>query len=206
MSWMRHKFASRGRPVPPAPQENALVMAISNGDRGWLQSLLAGGADANVAHRGTLPLPFAARRGEFDIVDSLIAHGADIDARNEKGLTALMDAAVSSHAEMLQGLLARGAKTDKTDYSGKTALHYAAHTLQFGMIESLVMAGADADATDHKDESPRDICEAAGRFALTALESAEKRYAEEQQKKTAALARSLSVMKPAAVRSRIAPR
>lgn len=206
MSWMRHRFAARGKPTPPPERENGIVMAISNGDRHWLGSLLQSGADVNAPHRGTLPLHFAARRGEFDIVDMLIARGADIDARDERGRTALMDAALKKDAAMLAGLLARGADVHQKDYNGQTALHHAAHIGAFDIAAALVIAGAEADAEDYSRQTPRALIKAAGRHAETTLENAEKQHEQMVSQKTAELGRSLCVMKPAAVRSRISPR
>lgn len=202
MGWTRHTNARRGRPVPPPEPENGIVTAISNGDRGWLESLLAAGADANKPHRGTLPLTFAARRGEFDIVDKLLAHGARIDGRDDAGATALMDAVRRDDVDAAHALLARGADVGVAAKNGQTPLHEACAQNDAAMLRVLVLAGASADAADAEGRRPRDICLHGGKYLQSALEDAEKDRAARVQAAAATLQNNITLPRAPVIRPR----
>jgi len=203
MSWMKHSRRG-GRPVPPPERENSLVTAISNGDRGWLATLLRAGADANAPHRGTLPLHLAARRGEFDIVDLLMTHGAKIDGRDDTGRTALMISAGTGEAAEMAALIQRGADVAATDKDGNTAAHHALRALRFDHLVRLVRAGADAAAANHAGETPRSLCAAEGGHALSVLEQAEKDRAKIIAARAATLQQPLTLMPSLTFKPRIA--
>jgi ankyrin repeat protein len=54
-------------------------------------------------------LRFAAKEGRTETVKALLAGGADIDAKNKDGDTALMIATLLGHTETVKALLAEGA-------------------------------------------------------------------------------------------------
>ncbi|WP_428097437.1 ankyrin repeat domain-containing protein [Candidatus Rariloculus sp.] len=86
-------------------------LAASQGDATMIETLLEGGADANeqlpLERR---PLTLAARAGSMDAVGVLLDHGADPNAsENERGTTALMQAADQGHADVMAVLIERGA-------------------------------------------------------------------------------------------------
>ncbi|XP_043687474.1 E3 ubiquitin-protein ligase XBAT33-like [Telopea speciosissima] len=73
------------------------------------------------------PLHFAAAKGHNEIVALLLDNGADVNARNYCGQTALMQACRYGHWEVLQTLLLFRSNVTRADYlSGRTALHFAA--------------------------------------------------------------------------------
>lgn len=203
MSWMKHSRRG-GRPMPPPEHENGIVTAISNNDRGWLATLLRMGADVNAPHRGTLPLHFAARRGAFDIVDQLMAHGANIDTQRDDGKTALMIAAAEGEGKDIAALLLRGANPDAADKNGDTALHHAVRALRFDHLLRLVRAGGNPDAGNHKGETPRQLCAAEGRHALSLLEQAEKDHARTCAAQKATLQQAVAVLPPLQLKPRTA--
>lgn len=67
----------------------------------------------------------AASTGQAEVVSALLARGADPDARDARGRTALMLAAGAGHYETVRRLLAGGATKDLRDVDGKTALDLA---------------------------------------------------------------------------------
>jgi len=67
----------------------AMLTAIAKGDRTTLHHLLAMNANVNFIQNGTTPLHVATEKGYPDIVRILIRHGADINAKNSQGQTAL---------------------------------------------------------------------------------------------------------------------
>ena len=60
------------------------------------------------------------------VIDLLLGRGAELDAADDRGRTALMTAAERGHAEVVEMLVGRGADRTARDKSGKTALDLAA--------------------------------------------------------------------------------
>jgi tetratricopeptide (TPR) repeat protein len=71
------------------------------------------------------PLELAVLGGRKDVVESLIAKGADINAKNKDGSTPLYTAVSNNRTEMAELLIAKGADINAKDESGKTSLHNA---------------------------------------------------------------------------------
>ena len=85
--------------------------------------LLANGADPNLAAQNSTrvaPLHSAVAGGSVEIVRELLAHGADVDARQDLGFTALHGAAVEGIEEMIRLLLDHGADPYAKNDPGKT--------------------------------------------------------------------------------------
>ncbi len=72
-----------------------------------------------------LHLFMAAQRGDLKEVDRLLNLGAQVDACESDGLTALHAAACRGHFTIVQRLLAAGASVYEMDDYGKTALLFA---------------------------------------------------------------------------------
>ncbi|XP_051142471.1 E3 ubiquitin-protein ligase XBAT32 [Andrographis paniculata] len=73
------------------------------------------------------PLHYSAAQGHHEIVSLLLKSGVDIDLRNYRGQTALMQACQYGHWEVVLILMLFRANIHKTDYlNGGTALHLAA--------------------------------------------------------------------------------
>ena len=67
----------------------------------------------------------AARHGKTDVAQALLAAGANIEARNNDGWTALIGAARLGYVDIVQALLAAGAKPRFIDYMNKPLLIWA---------------------------------------------------------------------------------
>ncbi|KAE9601693.1 hypothetical protein Lal_00040615 [Lupinus albus] len=73
------------------------------------------------------PLHYSAAHGHHEIVYLLLESGVDINLRNYRGQTALMQACQHGHWEVVQTLIIFNANIYKADYlNGGTALHLAA--------------------------------------------------------------------------------
>ncbi|KAG2692192.1 hypothetical protein I3843_08G040900 [Carya illinoinensis] len=73
------------------------------------------------------PLHYSASQGHHEIVCLLLESGVDINLRNYRGQTALMQACQHGHWEVVQILVVFGANIHRADYlNGGTALHLAA--------------------------------------------------------------------------------
>jgi ankyrin repeat protein len=129
---------------------------------------------------GNRELLFAARSGGSDIVSILLDAGADVNAKNGEGETAISEAvfhkdrrimelllsrgadvpqagprllmnAARGDANVVKLLIAKGAKADAIGPSGLTALHWAANR---EIAEILLAHGAAADPKDEWGRTP----------------------------------------------------
>jgi ankyrin repeat protein len=85
----------------------------------------------------------AIRDGNHENAQSLLDHGADVDARNEVGDTALMQAAFNADKEMMQLLLRRGANVRARGVYDVTPLLRALHDPS--KVQLLLQQGARID-------------------------------------------------------------
>jgi ankyrin repeat protein len=103
-------------------------------------------------------LATAADRGDADIAEVLIAHGANANAKDKGGNTALHSAAWSGQEDVMKVLLAHGADPDPKCSDGRTPLIDAAGSGASrhgkGCVELLLDRGANVNATDGDGETP----------------------------------------------------
>ncbi len=112
----------------------------------------------------------AAQVGDVDAVWERLGAGADPNAVNAEGMTALHIAAWWQQTEAVRALLAAGADVHVRDPRGRTPLHYAALGGEKHTLALLLAAGADVNLADAQGETPLHL--AARRFkrqAVTAL-------------------------------------
>jgi ankyrin repeat protein len=138
-------------------------------------ALIAHGADVNVAHEMQppqlfplgngiwCPLSLATRLGCHGLMQHLLQHGADVDARDGKGRTALIDAANRGLTEAVQILLDAGADIEaKTKLDGTTALMLAAHDNHLDIVQMLLNRNANINARNGNGESALMLASARG--------------------------------------------
>jgi ankyrin repeat protein len=99
-------------------------------------------------------LVMAAGDGDLAEVKAEIEKGADVNAVDRGGGTALHQAVVSQSLPVVEVLLAAGADVSVADSSGRTALHYAAIYLQPDIAKRLLAVGASVDALDRNGNTP----------------------------------------------------
>ncbi|MCB9420167.1 MAG: ankyrin repeat domain-containing protein [Ardenticatenaceae bacterium] len=117
------------------------------------------GANINVTigggdYDGCSALMMALMRKRFDVADTLIDQGADVNHKRPdehtpdkaRGQTPLWWAANHGHMASAQKLLAKGADVNTPDYHGSTPLTMAASSGHLEMVRFLVEAGADVHA------------------------------------------------------------
>jgi ankyrin repeat protein len=107
--------------------QTALVAAISQGHEDCATQLLE--RHASVSTRdpaGWTPLLFAVFfNASPALIDALLKHGADINAQNDRGVTALHLAAGAGNELLVALLLGQGANRDLATVSGYTPLRLA---------------------------------------------------------------------------------
>lgn len=94
------------------------------------------------------PLQKAARHGENDTIQSLLAKGADINAAPHQGLTPLMWASYFGQEKTVSLLVDKGADVGAKDESRRTALWYAATRGHLGVVKLLASRTSDLSALD----------------------------------------------------------
>jgi ankyrin repeat protein len=85
----------------------------------------------------------AALDGQAKIVKALLKDGADVNAKDHEGRTALMFAAINSHRTTVKILLDQGADVNARAKDGGTALMLAACGDAIEIVQMLLDKGAD---------------------------------------------------------------
>jgi len=117
------------------------------------------------------PVADAARRGDLPALRALVDRGADVNAAQGDGMTALHWAAERGQAEAATLLLARGAAVGAVTRIGRyTPLHLAARGGHAAVVAALLAAKADPQALTTTGAVPLHFAAAAGnRDAVSAL-------------------------------------
>ena len=92
--------------------------------------------------KGLKPLHIAVEHAAVEIVETLLAAGANMEAEDKQGRTPLMHAILASRWDSFDNLLRSGARIDHKDVMGMSALHWAARSGQVAMIAALLEKGA----------------------------------------------------------------
>jgi ankyrin repeat protein len=80
-------------------------ISIVKGDLEFVKKMIKLGSDVNKQSNGLTPLMYAARHGRLEIIKLLVANGAKINRKNEKGYNAMKYAKLSSAKEAITLLL-----------------------------------------------------------------------------------------------------
>jgi|GEM_PF-906289 len=169
---------SSGAPVVEAKLidlEPPLHRAIARKDHAMVELLLGAGSSPDTAvgfrgenSRSTPALHSAVRQGELTIIRSLLAHGANVEARDTFSETALHVAAELGRADIVKRLLEAGAEVnvlklgfhlpcgsgDESKPTNNTPLHLAAVAGNPETIKALLAAGAELNARTADGTTP----------------------------------------------------
>lgn len=176
-----------GAPVDgtPGEQETPLITAASYGDAAVALVLIEAGADLEARaadDSGGVPggtaLLHAAVFGMTDVVDALVAAGAQVngveeaaaagdvggwlaDASADGRVRALVMAADHQRLDVIDALVAAGTPIDDTDPAfGGHPLRTAASNGRPASVRRLVAHGADPNLRDEQGRTPLDLCRA----------------------------------------------
>ena len=97
----------------------------------------------------------AAHRGDFVQIQQLLANGANVNAADIHGTTALLRATWKGHSRIVIHLVMRGASLDAADGCGDTALHSASWKCHLKIVHYLIKHGkAHMDSTNEDGDTP----------------------------------------------------
>src|SRR5436190_23984433 len=139
-----HAIAA-GKPLP-------LPDAAREGNWDVVRSLVKGGMKGDAVNigdaDGTRPLHWAVRADETEIADLLLKAGADANAQNRLGVTALYLAAVNGNAAIIRNLLDHGSNANQVEKTGETVLMVAARSGSADAVKALLEHGAKPNTTE----------------------------------------------------------
>jgi hypothetical protein len=137
-------------------EDQALLgKAVSVGDVAQVEALLKKGASPNQKDKFGSPLLVeASRRGKYEIVCALIAHGADAFAEVQGGGDALWIASAEGHDQVVEHLIERGKGNAKFTASLRIAFGAAVMAGHAKVIRQLIGAGADVNANTSLGHAP----------------------------------------------------
>ncbi|CAM9607837.1 unnamed protein product [Ectocarpus sp. 8 AP-2014] len=98
--------------------------------------------------------PLQAAGNNLDLLQALVGGGADMDAQDSKGRTALHKVADNGNVLCIDALISAGATADVKDIDGCTPLHIAAWNHERYATLALLQAGADVASIDNSGCSP----------------------------------------------------
>ena len=178
-------------PGRPTPEPSGALDAV-----GIVKALLEHGANANAILNapilvrvhdrgdgtlgaGATPLMRAAKKGDVEMMRTLLAHGANPKLRTKAGTETLMFASglggagrftafedkQATEADFIEAAtlcLERGADINAINENGQTALHLAVTVRSESFIAFLIERGARVDIKDKQGRTPIDVANGAG--------------------------------------------
>ena len=142
-----------------------LFETVIEGNPAMAEALVTKAGDTEAAKWA--PLLATVVSGDIQATKDLLAQGADVNAKSERGLSALHSAAVFGHKDIVELLIEKGADVNaKAEGSfwdeGMTALHSSCVKGQKGVAELLIAKGADVNAKSKNVYTPLHIAATRG--------------------------------------------
>ena len=99
----------------------------------------------------------AIEEGDIQAVMQHLAAGTDVNAKDERGGTALYSAVIGGYKEIIKMLVNKGADVAVKNNAGFTPLHEGAYSGQKEIVELLITSGADVNAMKIDGMTPLDM-------------------------------------------------
>lgn len=148
----RYAQAGQRKMAQEKPEQRFTPKQAKSGDQQPLTELLINAAiDGNLAE-----------------VQALIAKGADVNAKDAKGRSALGAASASGHLKVVQALLAKGADVNEEN-NGITALMLASFGGRFEVVKALLAGGADVNMKSDKGSTALSVASNSGHTQIVQL-------------------------------------
>jgi len=162
---LTHRFARGARAVCAlcavflAGCTPSLHDVIGRGDLEEARAMLAAdpGLAADENELGKQPLQYAVSYRQIDAMEALLQAGADVNAADFTGMTALHAAALLGWQDGARWLLAHGADMNKRDHFGDLPSHTAAIHGQGGVLKILFEAGDSLADKNDAGMTPLDL-------------------------------------------------
>ena len=135
-----------------------LFESIRQGDADTVKKMLSENPQLTEQRdpRGFPPLVLSSYNEQLEITQHLLDAGADIDAQDAGGNTALMGVCFKGYPHIAELLIDRGANVNKQGANGATALMYTAMFGQNEIAELLLQHGADKSIQDQRGNTAID--------------------------------------------------
>jgi ankyrin repeat protein len=130
--------------------------AVAENNEPEVRRLLSVGADVNTKDSisDTTPLHVACSRDHSQVVQALLEHGADIEAKTVFDKTPLIVASVMGSSKAVKQLLENGADIEAKDNEWCAPLHWACRSNHLAVVVELLENGADIEAKGSDGKTP----------------------------------------------------
>ncbi|MGB4191451.1 MAG: ankyrin repeat domain-containing protein, partial [Rickettsiales bacterium] len=134
-----------------------LHIAVMTGNVRAFKSLIVVGANQEIENKSKLiPIQKIVELKE-EYFKKFIELGADLNAKNSRGFTAIYRAIEIGDMDALKGLINAGANVDIQDNEGNSLLHFAAGSDKAKALQILIEAGAKVEVYNKTNESFFDV-------------------------------------------------
>jgi ankyrin repeat protein len=147
-----HGAEINGRPGGKPP----IIIAAVSDQKTMVELLLNRGADVDARENGSgdTALITAIRSGYLSVVQVLLAHHADVNAKSPSDITPLHLAAQKGYADIAGLLITNGADVNAADNNGYTPLYGAASAGNIAAMEVLIAHKAEVNARANDGRTP----------------------------------------------------
>jgi tyrosine-protein kinase len=186
-----YQASSNGLPIPlgqpvlgQAPPSHTLKRyntelhrAVLSGNADHVRTILTGSKNTGLGtavsrnEDGSTPLHLAAEKGDPELVEVLLKHGADTSIRDSTGTTALHVAVRSDFAHIVRLLVevGRADVQERNSSTGWVALHEAAFRGHLESARMLIFLNAPIQPRTQEDDFPRDLAHRYGKKNVVEL-------------------------------------
>jgi ankyrin repeat protein len=111
----------------------------------------------------------AIKEGDIQAVMQHLAAGTDVNAKDERGETAMFSAVIGGYNEIIKMLVNKGADVGVKNKAGFTPLHEGAYNGRKEIVELLISSGADVNAMKIDGMTPLDMAAFGNHNEIAAL-------------------------------------
>ncbi|MFP5395122.1 MAG: ankyrin repeat domain-containing protein [Alphaproteobacteria bacterium] len=163
-------FAVAGPAAAQFSESYKFLEAVKKKEGQEVTDMLAEGSPNLINTRdvtsGETALHIVTQRRDLTWMQFMIGKGANVNARDARGVTPLVLACNLNFTEGVEVLVGNGARVDESNNSGETPLITAVHNRNIPLMRILLKAGANPDRADNSGRTARDYARLTGNPAL----------------------------------------